>query len=198
MLTQKRIPCTYGTQFQTQCIPGSYIIRQITRRESWILHSFNKHLPSAHCVLGTMTSSALLVQTEKKNQCIQARKAIRGEVNVYKAVANEYSESAEYNYSAPEQYRDDNFCYTFYYGFGFKHPLKTHEMEAEDGSVLKSTVCSCRKHGTGSQNPQGSSQFLVTFVPGDPAALFCPPRTVDMHIMEHTHTYVHVSTHAYT
>lgn len=98
----------------------------------------------------------------------------------------------------PAQYRDDHFCHNFYYGFGFKRPLKTHETEAEDGSGLKRTVCSCRKHGTGSQNTQGSSQFLVTSVPGDPAVLFCPPQTLVMHIMEHTHTYVHVSTHAYT
>lgn len=112
-------------------------------------------------------------------------------------MANAYSKSAEYNYIAREQYRHDYFGHAFYYGSGFEHPLKTHEMEAEDGSVIKNTACSCRKHGTGSQNPQGSSQLLVTSVPGDPAALFCPQQTLDMH-MVHIHTYVHVSTHAYT
>lgn len=122
----------------------------------------------------------------KKNQRIQARKAIRGEVNVYKAVTNAYSKSAEYNYIAREQYRDDYFGHTFYYGSGFKHPLKTHEMETEDGSVIKNTVCSCRKHGTGSQNPHGSSQLLVTSVPGDPAALFC----IDTGHAHGTHTYI--------
>lgn len=52
---------------------------------------------------------------------------MRGEINVYKAVANEHrstQKSGEHNHIAPESYRDDHFCHTFYYGFSFKHPLK--------------------------------------------------------------------------
>lgn len=42
---------------------------------------------------------------------------------------------------SPNHDRGDRFCPTFYYGLVFKHPLKTHVIEAEGGTVLKNTHC---------------------------------------------------------
>lgn len=66
----------------------------------------------------------------------------------------------------PNQDRNDHFCLTFY-DLDFKYPLMTHAIEAEGGSLVKSTVCPCREPGIWFSDPTQSSQLLVTSVPGD-------------------------------
>lgn len=109
-----------------------------------MLLSLNKHIPSAHCVPGRMTSSALFIQPKK---IIQTSKTIRGEINVYKAVPNEQGSTREKNgelsHTASKPRQRWSFLPYFCYGLDSKHSLKTHVIEAEGGSLVKSTACSC-------------------------------------------------------
>lgn len=52
----------------------------------------------------------------------------------------------------PNQDRNDHFCLTFY-DLDFKYPLMTHAIEAEGGSLVKSTVCPCREPGIWFSDP---------------------------------------------
>jgi hypothetical protein len=64
-----------------------------------------------------------------------------------------------------------------------------------DGSEVKGTICSCRGHGFGSQNPHGGSQTSVTPVPG----ALMPSFDLFGHEshMVHKHTYILGNTNMY-